>query len=387
VDIDDAGTMADKEPPVANNRILLSMKKITFLAPSINPGNPGYRYRCLYPANELRKRGWKVDISTEIRTKGNRFIVVLSDIFISCSETKLTALIKSIELEKKNGSKIFASECDNLRFNPTNNKKLEDKTKNLDRLHALADLYIYTTETLADLAQKYHSSPKKIAVIPDGLETRSMLRPSGIFEKIKSIRNHQSRLDLIKLKIFIHLQKSKGITPLVWFGGHATARGSAGGMIDLLKIRNEIEKKNHSHKVSLTIISDNKSSFDENIANWSIPTHYLQWDRLNFHDALAQHEICLLPINSSAWTVCKSPNRIITALNVGLACISDEIPSYRAFAPVSKIGNWSAGLDHYLNTPSNREKDVSAARQLINNEWTQAKIADRWEFILNKNLN
>ena len=355
------------------------------LVPRLNPGSPGFRYRCLYPSQELMRRRWPVQFLTPQDTVDADVVVIMSDVCLG-SDNHAQRALQGIARLKQRGVRVVVTETDNRFYNPMDNQELARKANYLRQLFRLADEVVVTTEPLADALRDEGIVDVPMTLIPDALETEQMLLPSGLLARLSSYRHWAPRRDLSRLALGLRQLEAGGSTPIVWFGGHGTARGEAGGMRDLLKLRELLEGMHRSWPLSLTVISDNPDKFAANIQPWGVPTFYLPWNRLVFHRALRLHQICILPITASPWTVCKSSNRLLTALHSGLACIADEISSYRPFQEVCRLGNWEQSLTHYLSTPAQRQTDRTKAATLIDREWTIASVSDLWEAMLLRQL-
>lgn len=101
-----------------------------------------------------------------------------------------------------------------------------------------------------------------------------------------------------------------------------------------------------------------------------IPTRYLGWSRATFLAALKLHDVAVIPVARTPYTDCKSNNRLLLALQCGLAVCASRIPSYAEFADVCELDNWEAGLEAYLRSPARRQQHVARAQQMIQAHWT-----------------
>lgn len=357
---------------------------VAMLVPARNPGNQGYRYRCLYPARGLRSRGWRVRTVVPGEPCDAALLIVMSDVCLATSEQAEKAL-QCVHAARRQQTRIVVSETDNRFFNPFDDEGLARKASYVRQLYASADEIVVTTDALGEALRDAGVSAVPMTAIADPFETEKMLLPEGIFARARALRHLEPRRELARLAASLgHLART-GTTALVWFGGHGTARG-AGGMLDLLEIRALLEEAHRTWPVSLTVISDHPGKFSENIAPWTIPTFYLPWNRLTFHRALWLHQVCVLPITPSPWTRCKSSNRLVTALGAGLATIAGDLPSYHPFASCCQLDNWQQGLELYLSQPDRRSVDVAAGRALIERDWTLDRVTDLWESLLDRHL-
>jgi len=168
---------------------------------------------------------------------------------------------------------------------------------------------------------------------------------------------------------------------LVWFGNHGSSNAS-GGMTDLNHIREALEAANQVSRTSLTVISNNKKKFETMSRTWALPVHYLEWHPNTFSAALSQHDIAVIPIIVNPFTLCKTNNRVATALLHGLGVVADAIPSYHSLRDCVVLDDWDQGFQRMLNDTSYRRASVEAGAAKIRNEWTLERVASRWLEIL-----
>src|SRR3546814_1225627 len=79
-------------------------------------------------------------------------------------------------------------------------------------------------------------------------------------------------------------------------------------------------------------ISDWSSDVCSSDLGWSVPTQYVEWDLKSSARIIAEHDVAVIPVVSNPYTVCKTNNRLVFALHLGLPVVADPIPSYQAFS-------------------------------------------------------
>src|SRR3546814_13316965 len=115
-------------------------------------------------------------------------------------------------------------------------------------------------------------------------------------------------------------------------------------------------------------ISDWSSDVCSSDLGWSVPTQYVEWDLKSSARIIAEHDVAVIPVVSNPYTVCKTNNRLVFALHLGLPVVADPIPSYQAFSEACVLGDWETGLRRYLSDHSLRKRPPHAARQIIRRE-------------------
>src|SRR3546814_18205796 len=114
-------------------------------------------------------------------------------------------------------------------------------------------------------------------------------------------------------------------------------------------------------------ISDWSSDVCSSDLGWSVPTQYVEWDLKSSARIIAEHDVAVIPVVSNPYTVCKTNNRLVFALHLGLPVVADPIPSYQAFSEAFFLADWETGLRRYLSDNTLRHPHPTAVRALINN--------------------
>ena len=156
---------------------------------------------------------------------------------------------------------------------------------------------------------------------------------------------------------------------------------------NLKLIKDRLHEVNKKNRISLTIISNSKQKYDEVVKGWSIPTYYVEWANSTFSRIMSQHDIAVIPISSNPFTICKTNNRVATALLHGLGVIADTIPSYRALSDFIVLDDWDNGFDKLINDHLYREDCVSLGQQKIIADWSLEKIVDNWMKVISEQEN
>ena len=269
------------------------------------------------------------------------------------------------------GIRIIFDLCDNHFYNPRDLKYWKKAGERLRRIMALADELVVSTEALAEVIKRELPMEKPITVIGDAVETE-IKSSHMVWKQWLAFRQFASLLRKLRAG------QGQGRIPLVWFGNHGSPYAE-GGMLDLQRIRSLLEGINRHYPISLTVISNSRRKYQRFIKPWRMPTYYLTWYPETFFPALRAHTIAVIPISDNPFTRCKSNNRLALALREGLAVVADSIPSYRAFAGACYLADWETGLQSYLSDPHLRRSHVDLGRSIVNDEWTENRIADKWQ--------
>ena len=353
---------------------------IAWLPHSTNPVHAGARIRCLTPLRILRQRGVAVELYNPEHIDGYRVLVVQG---LRCRPVpgdpiSGDGLLQLVSKLRRQRCVIVVEDCDNHFYNPQELTEWHDIAQRLRQLIGLADHLVASTQAMADVLRRETGTALPVTLVGDGVEAQSELDMGPAWRRALSWRRKADLARLYGLRAGIAASRARGRQQLVWFGAHGSTYAD-GGMRDVDSIRAVLEQVNERHPLALTIISNGCERYRDQVRTMNIPTRYLNWSRSTFLAALKLHDVAVIPISRTPFTDCKSNNRLLQALNCGLAVCASRIPSYAEFADVCELDNWEAGLESYLRTPARRYLQVARAQQLIQAHWTPEAVAGQWQ--------
>lgn len=320
------------------------------------------RTRCLNPLGELKRRGLPVELYKEKRN--DRYsVVVFSKAY---NERNLN---RALEL-KKQGKIVIFDLCDN------NFLLHRDRVNRLRTILHAADFWVASSEELAGvIKEQMKDAQKPLFVIADAIETDLIRQRFDVLKKVKAHRQ------LADLKHFLRQNK---IGPhLVWFGNHKGSYRDS-GLLHVRKIKTLLEDMHKDYKITLTVISDSKQTFDDIFVDWNIPLYYLDWSPHTFYQALRAHTIAIIPVKINDFTRVKTNNRLILPLYLGLGVVADSIKSYQEFSECTFLDRWEEGLTTYIKSPHVIADHVKLGRDIISKKYTLPIIADLWSDLFQK---
>ncbi|HEX7928834.1 MAG TPA: glycosyltransferase, partial [bacterium] len=147
-------------------------------------------------------------------------------------------------------------------------------------------------------------------------------------------------------------------------------------------VQEALARAHARHPLSLTVVSNHAGLFRELSGAWRFPAAYLEWNAATFEDALRLHDVAIIPVQRNPFTLCKTNNRVMTALAAGLPVVADAIPSYEEFAACAYLDRWDEGLAAYAVDPALRMRHVQAGQAILQARYTLPTIADQWERLL-----
>lgn len=286
------------------------------------------------------------------------------------------SLVHAQALRARAGTRLVLDLCDNHFHYEQAVEPFVQRAADLRAAVRSVDAVVAASVALADEVKQQVRDAPPIEVIGDLVEPR--LQPP---------RRRTERLrQWWRLVRFRARLRSAGALPgrrLVWFGNHGSPNVE-GGMSDLVSLRQALHDHHRSAALSLTVISNSRERFEALTRDWSLPCLYLAWSSATFDDALALHDIALIPVRANPFTRCKTANRVATALVHGLGVAADTIPAYEEFRDCIVLDDWGAGLARLMDRPGERSAAVARARARLDERYAPAAIAARWLALLQR---
>jgi hypothetical protein len=220
----------------------------------------------------------------------------------------------------------------------------------------LCDVLTVSTPQMAEAL-----SPRRSVVIDDAVEFEV---PGPLAEGWRDLRAQGRRRRTSRLR-------------LAWFGSAGTARPQFGlrDLADWVPTLNEV---NETIPIELTCITNSRPLFRATTSAANFPTHYRRWRRATFARVLRRSDLCLLPISLNPFTVCKTSNRVVTSLVLGLPVIADRIPSYDEFAPAIAFGATEEHFESYCDLVAARNA-VARGREIVASRFTPQHLVSQWQ--------
>lgn len=330
-----------------------------------NPNIASVRLRCLNPIQHLHRTGFPVALYRPNCWKSRNYKIVVF------SKNYSPGALDQAQRLKRDGVKIVFDLCDNRFYNPANVEAYNNDIRRLTTMAKLADRVVTSTPRLAEIVEN------EVGVVPiiigDPLESRPRVSMRSYVDLAAQAPN------IIREWARLAEYRRQGLKGLVWFGNHGSSYADAGGLQDLGRIKDALEDMVKKTPFFLTVISNNYAKYLRVVKGWQVPSLYFHWNPLTFRRLLSLNEICVIPIHSNPFTICKTSNRVAEALNSGLAVVADPIPSYQEFSEAIVLGDWRYGLATYLTSDIERASAVRRGRSLVESKCSLREIAGHWK--------
>jgi hypothetical protein len=273
-------------------------------------------------------------------------------------------------LRTRTGTRLVLDLCDNHFHYGRAVEPFVQRAADLVAAVRSVDRVVAASHALADVLRQHVPLAPPIDVIGDLIEPR-LPPPRRWRERMRE------RWRLTRLRWRLRRAGAAAGRRLVWFGNHGSPNVEA-GMSDLKSVQQALHDHHRERPLSLTVISNSREHFETLTRSWTIPCSYLPWSAANFDDALALHDIALIPVRANPFTLCKTANRVATASAHGLAVAADTIPAYEEFRDCILLGDWGSGLARLMDRADERASAVARARALLDERYAPPVIGARW---------
>jgi glycosyltransferase involved in cell wall biosynthesis len=377
------------------------------------------RIRCILPAQSLEAYGFKSVLLTGNETVPS-FERVCAIVFVKTFTRHDLSLARAASSQ---GVPVYLDLCDNIFIPHYRHSKAFNK---FSEMTGLAKAVVTTGQELASVIKAQLEAEVDVVVIPDQFEVRQDLRklknfvkqikPSSLSVRFKSILDNwlpttkallasfRGKLIRMLLRVRNGVRESLrsghvrlrffALEPrlpadflrvkakmIVWFG-NAGGGFSGFGIPSLAEISNHLVRLNERVPIKLLVISNNYQAYQELIAPLPLLSAYKAWRYPEIFNDLSAADVCVVPNSKDDFSVCKSPNRSLLALSLGVPVVASSIPSIEDIKDCVILDDWENGLFTYLTDPERVARDVARAKSILEERYSAAVVAGSWAAVL-----
>lgn len=313
---------------------------------SLSSATASVRYRVLYAAEYLSRRGHQVDIvqsglpveSPELEAPLRADVVVVSKGLFDGS-------VAFARRAKHLGAHLLLDLCDD-HFDTV----YRDTCVSLCQL---ADQVTASTPTMANVISK--RAGRKAIVIGDPYEAppdEPTFQPSA--ERVR----------------------------LLWFG-HPTNFDTLATMMPALV------EFSREQPIELHVVSENVANITSALADLTrqnrpcLETRFTPWSQESTWRAIAECDMVVIPSLPSENKLVKSPNRLVESLRCGRFVAAYPLPSYQPFAKCVWLGNSVVdGVRWALDHPQEVRARIKLGQTMIERDLDPVRLATQWETVI-----
>ena len=172
---------------------------------------------------------------------------------------------------------------------------------------------------------------------------------------------------------------------IVWYG-NAGSESPPFGLIHLPRVLPHLEALNAQTPLELTVISNSEELFRKYLGKVSFPVRYYEWNHDTFPRIFRRQDVCIIPVAANPFTVCKTNNRLVLSLIMGVPVIADAIPSYEEFRDFVLFSDWPNSLRAYAADKKLRRQHVRRAQRYIRSKYNKERVVSQWSALFERML-
>jgi hypothetical protein len=319
-----------------------------------DPSVASVRLRSLLPVELLRRAGVDAELLPENATAATGYDCVVFQKAYSPADLRLATELR------RAGTRVVFDLCDNHLYNPDGSPWLAARADRLREMLGQVDAVTVPTAPLVDLvAETVPGLP--VHRVDDALEVPEPRGGmAGRWDRIRRPRSSGTHLRL------------------VWFGNAGSAVPEF-GLVHLGAIVPELEALHRERPIELTVVSNSRPLYEQYVGGAAFPTRYVRWRPQSFHHDVSGADVCVLPVVANPFTIGKTSNRLVVALELGVPVVAGDIPSYREFDAWIGIDDWKANIAVYAADPDLAARHVAGGRAQIRELYSDERITRQWQ--------
>lgn len=317
------------------------------------PEGGSARYRAFLPQRYLKEAGLDCEIYDP--AKADRYELV---VFQKVYDQETLGLVRRL---RGRGVKTVFDLCDNLFHygldNPDAARRRGEQLREM--LTSVDAVSVSTPELGRVIEERVGAAP---AVIDDVVEAPAM-----------SWRQRAGR----GLRNLARAARGRRPFRVVWYGTSGSENPPF-GLIDLRRVLPALEELHRETPLSVSVISNSVPLFERYTKGAGVPFAYYEWSTASFPYFFKGHDVCILPVNANPMTVCKTNNRLVLSLLLGVPVVADPIPSYEEFGDFVLFSDWRENLRRYAADPGLRRRHVRQGRAYIRSRYNPERVVSQW---------
>ncbi len=322
-----------------------------------SPESASSRLRSYLPCRYLREAGWPCEIFEPGNIASYQLVI-----FQKAYDEESIVLAQALT---GRGVKTVFDLSDNHFYNPDDLPGLRERAERLRRMIRVVDAVSVSTSELAKLIEHENCS-----VIDDVVETVAENTPLSVLSGLRDWLTNISSAKPLRI---------------VWYGNSGSEMPPF-GLRDLCRVIPSLEALSTRMPLQLSVISNSEELFRKYAGNVRFPAKYYEWSNDTFPAIFRRQDVCVLPVTSNPFTVCKSNNRLVLSLNMGVPVIADEIPSYQEFRDFVLFSDWENSLRAYATDKKLRRQHVQGGQHYIRSKYNKERVIFQWSSLFERML-
>jgi hypothetical protein len=110
----------------------------------------------------------------------------------------------------------------------------------------------------------------------------------------------------------------------------------------------------------------------------------LEWDNESIRSHIKASDVAIIPNSGDPIAICKSANRAVLALSLGVPVVANRTPAMEIFEGCVCFDDWVGGLYRYLTEPALVQDHLLRAQSVLRREFDPECIARQYQDVLRR---
>lgn len=169
---------------------------------------------------------------------------------------------------------------------------------------------------------------------------------------------------------------------VVWFGSHG-GPNSDFGMLALLGVAEELRRAHARAPFTLIVVSNHELKYRAFVEPLGLPSAYVPWSQVGCRQILARASACIVPQGKDRFSLMKSANRPLLALDVGAPVVAQPLESLELIADEIVFHDFEAGLVETLTNKALAQERRTRALEKAHKVFGVPATGRAWATVLN----
>ena len=399
--------------------------RVAWLGSSLDLNIASVRYRLIYPAAMLNKRGLDCHISSSSGELSKSIAQFDALVIVKRLDPGIIQLVSEAY---DHGVPVILDFCDDVLDQDYRPRSHEMFRMVFDAISSRVSAIVTTgehlktrfklygfggpiliipdcieTEKVRALGEQFHTS--KTQGVSDEVRTVSYLRSAKQFFKRAASAIRHPRRSMLDLKKTIYevrhgpasvrnlssdaslsdpdLNRALAVKGkmVIWFGNHGGPHSDF-GLLTLLRCANELQDAHADKPFTLVVVSNNREKWKSLIKPIGIPTCYVDWSKEGTVRLLERADTFVMPVGDDSFSLGKSGNRVLLALESRTPVVSEHLDSLDWFESTYDAEQMGKQLVSALRDPQAARIDVIDQRSIAHKIFNLGDIAESWSDVI-----
>ena len=215
----------------------------------------------------------------------------------------------------------------------------------------------------------------QVFVLVKGFQSRGI---ASIRHRIKAITDRRGRVVRTPLQPRAEGRaRQQSAKTIIWFGNAGADYGKF-GLRDIVDIASHLVRAHARVKFELLVVSNDEDAYRKLIQPLPFPSRYLPWNPATIQAHIKSSDLAIVPNSMDDFAVCKSSNRAVLALSLGIPVVATQTPALEVLQRCVVLDDWENGIVRYLSDPVFVRAHLDTASVLLRKEFSNTVLAERW---------